>query len=257
MEIRSLFSALLISGGVLTLAGCGNRDINLKDSNALAMRVSFESKPSKRVMLRGSYERFNVKHDDFSLDRQYDDDNEVIRINDTLWQGPAKVDAKANIDLASLDATFLPIANDHVQMHIGGGLRYSTTQFEISGQRRTDDTDFSAWGVGATVGARYQFSPTMAVSANLNHTFLRASESPQNLDITLMLSWMPIKPLQFDIGLFDYSMEIREGLNTSMRVTEFDCVDDVDHYDCPSEERGNSDFTVESTGLKAGITFRF
>lgn len=267
---QSLLAALCIA-----IYGCGagsydkNQQVTIRDKHTIAYSISAEKRLHPRLLLQGQINDFSISDSQKLVDDgRYLD---VVRANNTIWEGPSTLEQKTNMRDMGLVLFASPVNNEFLEVNVGAGLRYLEGDLLLNTVAQQESISIiNKSGLSINSFVKYKFSPALAFSASAatGHFDSDRGSRMANVDI----HWTPIKHIQFDFGLFyygysnnlperyastsDYQLQYRRVSSTINEEPISSCTDDLTHRSCP---QGNYDsgLQVETKGLKAGVTFAF
>lgn len=266
--IPSLLKQSSIAALCIAIYGCPagsydtNQQVSIRDKHTIAYSVNAEKRLRPRLLLQGQVNDFKIT-DSQQLERgQYSFD--IVRTNNTTWEGPNKLEQEINIRDAGIVLLASPVNNSHLEVNVGGGLRFLDGELRLKTATQQESMRvISGTGVSIDTNVKYKFSPALAFSAGATsgHFSLARTE----LLVDAAFHWTPIKHLQFDFGLFyygyennsstsDYQIQARHISSDNPELVS--CSDDLAHSSCPQGDY-DSALQVETSGLKAGVTFAF
>lgn len=259
----------------IAIYGCGagsydrNQQVSIRDQHTIAYSVNAEKRLHPRLLLQGQVNNFKIT-DSLNLidDGRHQD---VLLANNTQWEGPTKLNQKANLRDAGLVLLASPVNNEFLEVNLGGGLRYLEGDLRLSTAAQQETIDVvSKTGLSINSYVKYKFSPVLAFSIGATGGHFESARRSMMIDAGL--HWTPIQHIQFDFGLFhyiyendisdhnkstkDYQLQSRRIYMGNNEDTATSCTDDIPHPSCP---KGNYDSAVKITtrGLKAGVSFVF
>lgn len=271
MSTLKKYISLASTGAACTFfVGCGsytNYPIEIRDDSAIAYDFAVEARPTPRILLRG---KFLGVQADSELKLNKDKTLDVVRANETLWEGPLTLNQDVEFKNTSFAVMGSPVNNDVLEFNIGGGVQYTQGELKLSANNKQANIDFiNSTNATFNTELKFKFSPQFAIGGAFTDS-ISDNDRPSQL-YELSFFWTPIENVRFNLGLFQHSYEnyISSGSDSTgnyelqyRRIERDDfpnlesCEDDNADSVCPS---GNydSELDIFSQGLKAGVTFLF
>ena len=169
----------LIAACLSTLTACGitNNDINLKDTSAQASYIGYEKALKGRSFIRGQIHSLTMNDQQQLTATLVNPTTEtysrdVVRLENTYWEGPHKLKREFDVTLVNLDLLFMPINNQHFTLYVGAGLRWHKSTLTLS-PNPTQSLTEKEFGGGPTVGGVFKLNDHINFSINLNHNIYK------------------------------------------------------------------------------------
>lgn len=259
----------------IAIYGCGagsydrNQQVSIRDKHTIAYSVNAEKRVHPRLLLQGQVNNFKITDSQDLINNGYSLD--VVLANNTLWEGPTKLNQEVSLRDAGLVLLASPVNNERLEINLGGGIRYLDGDLNLSTTAQQENIELvGKTGLSINSYVKYKFSPVLAFSAGATGGHFESER--RSMMINAGLHWTPIKHLQFDFGYFyygyennisdrnsstsDYQLQSRRIHKDFGEDNIASCNDDIPNPSCP---QGNYDSAVqvETRGLKAGVTFAF
>lgn len=138
---------------------------------------------------------------------------ESYNVNNATWKiedspnNRANLEVSHNVGATNILADFLvtPNNNSKLKYHLGGGFRLHSTGITITGDSKRESFSFNNLAIGIALGEKYYFTPTFAITTNLNRSQTFNQSSIQDVD--LGFEYQAIDNLWVGISAFNYSQK--------------------------------------------------